>query len=118
MQGIMQGTISGAMPTATFSEDEWDWVMCGLAWVGLYRWRCGTAAGERARAWFEEQMDLRFDAKHAARQIGPGMEALEARLRPLLTGPWDRGGVLTCPVPITDPGVGVTVPATAPARRF
>ena len=108
--------MSRAMPAETFSEDEQAWVMRGLAWVGLYRWRYGTAEGERARAWWEEQMDLRFGAKTAARHIGPGMDSLEAAARAVLTdGPdihlYRRGG-LVCP------GSALDRPAMAPARPF
>lgn len=66
------------------TSQEREWVTAGMAWVSLRRWLCGQAEGEAARAWFEEQMDLRFDAKHAARMIGPGMEALEEKMRRLV----------------------------------
>ena len=57
---------------------ERDWITTGLAWVGLRRWMHGYDDGERAWAWFQEQMDLHFDAKHATRMIGPGMASLLA----------------------------------------
>lgn len=66
------------------TEDERDWIVRGMAWVGLRRWLCGAAEAEKARVWFQAQMDLRFDAKHAGRHITPDMACLEAEFGDLV----------------------------------
>ncbi len=55
-----------------------EWIVAGMAWVGLRRWMCGAAEGEAARVWFEQQIDLRFDAMHGRRRITADMGRLEA----------------------------------------
>lgn len=60
------------------TENEREWVSAGMAWVALRRWVAGADAGDAARLWFQDQMDVRFDAKHAVRMMGDGMASLEA----------------------------------------
>jgi hypothetical protein len=64
---------------------ERDWITAGMAWVGLRRWLCGREEGERAWAWFQEQMELRFSSPSSlgygrppGRYITPDMERLLA----------------------------------------
>ena len=72
--------LTGFVSNSSLSTDEREWVLQGMAWVGLRRWRYGRDAGDQAREWFEEQMDLRFDARHAARYVSPALGRLEAEI--------------------------------------
>ena len=60
------------------TEDEREWIVRGMAWVGLRRWMSGETAGNQARVWFQEQVDLRFCVRTAGRYITLDMARLEA----------------------------------------
>lgn len=66
------------------TEDEREWILCGMAWIGLRRWLCGSVAGDQARAWLQDEMDLRFGAKTAARHLTPDMERLGGEMQCLM----------------------------------
>ncbi len=65
--------------TTGLTVDEKEWIVAGMAWVGLRRWMCGAAEAETARVWFEAQMDQRFAARGALRHITDDMARLEAQ---------------------------------------
>ena len=66
------------------TAEERNWIVSGMAWIGLRRWLCGSSEGDQARAWFQDQLDLRFGAKTAARYITPDMERLAQEMQRLL----------------------------------
>lgn len=66
--------------------DELDWVLCGMAWVGLRHWLCGRVEGEEARAWLWAEIDRRL--RPGRPLLTADLERLEAQLwRSIHAGP-------------------------------
>ena len=53
------------------TQDERDWIVAGMAWVGMRRWMCGAADAERAQVWFHSQIAARFSPSYH-HWTGPG----------------------------------------------
>jgi len=67
------------MSSSSFlTPGERQWIIDGLAWVGLRRWMYGLAAGEAARIWFEQQLDQRFSCRQGI-HLTPAMSCLEVQ---------------------------------------
>lgn len=67
------------MSSSSFlTPGERQWIIDGLAWVGLRRWMYGLAAGEAARIWFEQQLDQRFSCRQGI-YLTPAMSCLEVQ---------------------------------------
>ena len=94
---------------ATLSSEERDWLIAGLAWVGMRRWMGGAAAGDQARAWFNAQVDRRF--RRCGYHLTPEMKCLEAELcrrvqpEPIFTGAGLPASELGSAA-ATSPGIG------------
>ena len=58
--------------------DELEWVLCGMAWVGLRHWQCGRVEGDQARAWLWDELDRRLRPAHPL--LTADLERLEAAL--------------------------------------
>lgn len=79
---------------------ERQWIIDGLAWVGLHRWMYGLAAGEAARIWFEQQLDQRFSCRKGI-HLTPAMSYLEVQY---------AGRVQADPSPYLETSIPVPLP--------
>ena len=86
------------------TEDEREWIVRGMAWVGLRGWLCGAAEAEKARVWFQEQMDVRFCARTAGRHITPDMVRLEAEFGSVMRAGLPVRVGLPALIPVGGPG--------------
>lgn len=65
------------------TEQEREWIVAGMAWVALQRWVCGQKDGDAARAWFQDQMDVRLGDPNGVLPLGlsADMERLAAEMK-------------------------------------